>query len=253
MKFIYHFISHTIDSKNLVLSGKVKMPDSGKQIVLAFLFILLFSFGKTYADTSFNPDNRGHLNISVNAGVDGYNYVSLKVLSYDYDGLDDVMRTVSVYFVEENGAWTKIVTHGSGFDAPNNSFTPVNTENAGYTFGNNSSPSGDLRFISYTWQYPQRLSGKTVTMIVHYEWDFNHNGVDRSGDYSGISLTFPKYEPVINASSFVPQAGGNVLFSFEKTAASSYVNKVFLYADAARTKLLKQFDLSSIAAIKVTA
>ena len=215
-----------------------------KHISLTLLFVVFCTIGKIYADTTFNPDNRGHLNISVNGGVDGYNYVTFKVLAYDYDGLDDVMRTVSIYFVEENGAWTKVVTHGNGFDAPNNSFSPVNSDFAGYTTGYCGSSSSDLRFSNYTWQYPQRLSGKTVRMIVHYEWDFNHNGVDRSGDYSGISLTFPKYEPVISSSSFVPKAGGNVLFSFDKTNASSYVNKVLLYSDAARTKLLSQFDLT---------
>ena len=201
------------------------------------------------ADTTFSPSNTNHLNVTLNGGVDAYNYVTFKVLAYDYDGLDDVMRTVTVYFIEDNGTWTKILTHGSGFDAPNNSCSPVNTENAGYISNYKGSNSGDYRFSNYTWQYPQRLSGKSVTLVVHYEWDFNHNGVDLSGDYKGIVINFPKFEPILTSSSIVPQSGGYTLFSYNKTASSSYLNQVQLYSDAARSKLLTQFTpaLSDVA------
>lgn len=214
------------------------------------LLLMLFVFPQhSNANTFFNPDNRDHLNVYLPGGAQNYSYVDFRILCYDYDGIDDNMDDVNIYFQEENGSYTKIINHGGSHDKPNGYFYPVNTQNTGFIYGSNIVSGGDRRYHTYRWAYPQRLSGRSVNIKVSYRWDVDHNNgwdsKDRVGDYYGFTINFPVYPfaPVITNATFEPVSGNNVRFNFSKTADYP-LNKVYLYSDAARTNLLKEFDVT---------
>ena len=86
------------------------MPDSSKKQIVPCSMVLLFSFGRSYADDLLlTQTTEGHLRyFRLMPEADGYNYASLKRCCPTIgDGrwwCD--AHEVSVYFVEENRVWT---------------------------------------------------------------------------------------------------------------------------------------------------
>lgn len=242
-----NLLNFTQYSKCLEIMKKFLFVLYKKEIVLVFLAFFLLPEA-LHADTNFNPDDRSHLNISLASGNDAYNTINFNVLVYDYNGTDDMMRSVNIYVIDpDTKIKTLILSQGAKHDSPNNFWTPINNITYGYFYALNNYPSKDLRFRSYSWQFPQRFSGKALNFIVDYEWDRDHNGMggsgDKSGSYSSFTITPPAFEPITTAASFIPQPGGNVKFNFTKTSTSSPVNKLYVYADAANTRLLNTFNI----------
>ena len=247
MKSSYNFIQHLFNQRNINFSDMNRWQIN---LVMVFfcLFALSFSTSKVHADTRFNVDDRNHLNIALRGGIDAYSYVDFRILAYDYAGTDDLMGWANFYFQETNGSWTHIIQLGTSVDNIHRTWNAANNANVGYVINGGLASSGDLRFSTFTWQFPPRLAGSAVRMRVAYEWDVDHNGMGRSGDqagnYDSFVIYFPAFAPSISSSVFEPKPGGNVFFQFNKTAGSSPVNAIYLYSDAARSRLLSSFSIA---------
>lgn len=118
-------------------------------------------------------------------------------------------------------------------------WSPVNTEFAGYFSSNTTTSSNKLRFANFKWQYPVRFSGKNVQFRVAYKWDLNwyhDNTIEKNLSYEGSNATasLPAYTPTISSASIIPNSTNKANFTFNRTASSLQIDKVYIYSGIKR-------------------
>lgn len=219
------------------------------------LFFLLFMPTKLLAyEVAFSTTNVDHFNVSLASGNDSYNSIDFRTMTYNYDGNEDRMDNFTLSYSSNGGvSYTELLK----FTIGNNNematwVSSANTDVRGYIDSYVNVSTGDYRYRTYKWIFPQWLSGRNIKFKITYGWDrnwYHDSSIEDEGTFYK-DVTIPSYSPVITSSSFTPRSGGNVEFSYTNSLSSSPINAVYIYSDAAYQTLLTSFNASGTSGSK---